>query len=74
MEKWVEWTSVKDRLPENDNFVFVIVTGRYRNLRFENAIEIGNYVDGEGWILEAWPEWESPAVTHWMPMPEPPEE
>jgi hypothetical protein len=26
----------------------------------------------EGWLLEAYPEWENPQVTYWMPLPESP--
>ena len=31
-----QWISVKERLPENEDFVFVEVTGKYRNIRFDN--------------------------------------
>ena len=32
------------------------------------------YDDDSGWFLEAWPDWDQPTVTHWMPLPEPPKE
>lgn len=55
-----EWISVEDRLPDYDN-------------------QITNYltIDGEGEIdvcyfdENVWYGWQ---VTHWMPLPEPPEE
>ena len=50
------------------------VTGQYRNIRFDHAVEIGAYYSESGWELEPWPMWENPGVTHWMSLPEPPEE
>lgn len=69
-----QWISVKERLPENEDFVFVAVTGKYRNIRFDHAVEIGAYYSESGWELEPWPMWENPGVTHWMPLPNAPEE
>lgn len=69
------WIPVMERLPETEEFVLVIVNGKpHRNITLENACELANYIPGEGWVLEMWPEWESPDVTHWMPLPEPPKE
>ena len=68
------WISVKDRLPDNDDFVLVIVSGKAGNITLDNAIELAQFSMDEGWILEMWPEWEDPKVTHWMPLPEPPKE
>ena len=66
-----EWISVKDRLPENEDFVLVSVTGRFHHIKFENAPDIASFCR-EGWILESCPEWSNPGVTHWMPLPEMP--
>lgn len=57
----MEWISVKDRLPENDNMV--IIWGG-----------IGFYMNANWYTLTgtSFPrkiEWE---VTHWMPLPKPP--
>ena len=67
-----EWISVEDRLPDNDDIVMVIASGKVGNITLVNAFELATYSIDEGWILEMWPEWEDPKVTYWMPMPEPP--
>ena len=70
-----KWISVKDRLPDCMGEVLVIVSGKpHENITLDGAYEIAEYDPVEGWILEMWPEWCSGVVTHWMPMPEPPEE
>ena len=70
-----QWISVKDRLPDYMGEVLVIVSGKpHENITLDGAYEIAEYDPVEGWILEMWPEWCSGVVTHWMPMPEPPEE
>ena len=69
------WISVKDRLPDYMGEVLVIVSGKpHENITLDGAYEIAEYDPVEGWILEMWPEWCSGVVTHWMQMPEPPEE
>lgn len=71
----MEWISVKERLPDPGNSVLIIVNGKpCRNISLVNAYEFGNYSDAEGWIVEEYPEWERPEVTHWMPLPELPNE
>ena len=70
-----KWISVKDRLPDCMGEVLVIVSGKpHENITLDGAYEIAEYDPVEGWILEMWPEWCSGVVTHWMPLPEPPEE
>ena len=70
-----QWISVKDRLPDYMGEVLVIVSGKpHENITLDGAYEIAEYDPVEGWILEMWPEWCSGVVTHWMQMPEPPEE
>ena len=70
-----EWISVKDRLPESDELVLVLVDGKpTRNITLVGAYELANYDKEEGWFLEMWPEWEGAKVTYWMPLPEPPKE
>ena len=61
-----EWISVNDRLPEGYKDVLVC----YKNA-VGYRIDITFYCDqceyGDGWFLPV-------NITHWMPLPEPPEE
>lgn len=69
-----EWISVNDRLPnDKDGFVLVVANGNYKNIQFICALTLAEYSCEEGWILESYPDWETPDVTYWMPLPEPPE-
>ena len=68
------WISVNDMLPEDEQGVLVIVSGRPReHLVLDNAHELATFYAGEGWFFEAYPDWEDPQVTYWMPLPERPE-
>lgn len=71
------WVSVEDRLPEDNKdgeTVLVIVSGKpHENITLHRAIMTAGYFQGEGWVVNEYPEWESPEVTYWMPLPEPPE-
>jgi hypothetical protein len=54
-----EWISVKDRLPEHGSTCLIVTTKK------EEGISIA-------WFEKAyWSKWD---VTHWMPLPKPPEE
>ena len=68
------WIPCSERMPESNLELLVIVSGKVGNITLVNSVEIGNFDRDEGWILEMWPEWEEPNVTHWMPLPEPPKE
>lgn len=70
----LRWIPVKERLPEPGKMVLLIVNGKVKNITLIGAYELGEFDTDEGWILEMWPEWKDPKVTHWMPLPEPPEE
>lgn len=69
----VGWIPVEERLPEDcEEIVLVQVSGKMaENIWFDNAFELATYVNGEGWILENYPEWENPKVIAWQPLPEP---
>lgn len=58
-----KWISVKDRLPEDDDDVLILIYGK--------IIGVGYRINGK-WksIAKA----KAPVVTHWMPLPEPPKE
>ena len=68
-----DWVPVEERLPEDcEEIVLVQVSGKMaENIWFDNAFELATYVNGEGWILENYPEWENPKVITWQPLPEP---
>ena len=62
-----EWVSVKDRLPENDQWALCFMEdksfGTFRVFQW-------NYID---WQWNDGNEWfDEKDVTHWMPLPEPP--
>lgn len=66
-----KWISVKDRLPESTGeYVLVLASGKpSENVTLVQAYELAEFDANDGWILEMYPEWENPTVTHWMPLP-----
>ena len=78
----MEWISVKDRLPEFDTPVMIILGGSFHSKNIWLMLRDNDY---DGWL---WSEHISGcindkdnyeasddyAVTHWMPLPEPPKE
>lgn len=58
-----EWISTKERLPDDISKVLFYTT--------IPSFEIG-YYDGVEWCCEGW--FERNEVTHWMPLPKPPED
>lgn len=70
-----QWISVNDRLPEDEQEVLVLANGRPReHLELDSAYELATFYAGEGWLFEAYPDWDDPQVTYWMPLPERPED
>lgn len=68
------WIPVAERLPSGDNQVLVVVSGKPKeNITLAGAVELATLYS-DGWCLETWPEWTGADVTHWMPLPETPEE
>lgn len=63
-----KWISVEDRLPEPSESIsyLVWVDGRPDYVGYWQ-LSYFNYEDGDE------PEWDYLDVTHWMPLPEPPE-
>lgn len=58
-----EWVSVEDRLPEYQSVILVYTISEYTQTAYLEAssrlwVGIGNY--------------RQPKVTHWMPLPQPP--
>ena len=71
IESMTRWISVEDKLPEDEGLVLVAANGRYGNITFVDAVQTACYCAGEGWILEAYPEFEAVQVSYWMPLPDP---
>lgn len=70
-----DWIPVEERMPEDEQPVLAVVSGQpEKNILFDHAIELAKFSRVEGWILEILPEWENPKVSHWIPVPELPEE
>lgn len=69
-----EWIDPQVELPADPKqLVLVLVSGRYNNITFKHAYELANYIPGEGWILEEYPSWENPQISHWTLLPEMPD-
>lgn len=70
-----EWCDAEVELPADpDEVVLVVVSGKYRNITFKHALELARYSSEEGWIMEHYPLWVIPQVSHWTSLPELPEE
>lgn len=69
------WIPVTEKLPSDpDTFVLCIASGRMNNIELVGAYQLATYNDEDGWVLELFPAWIGVHVTHWMPLPERPEE
>jgi len=63
-----EWISVKDRLPEHNQFVLCV--GTSKNMAVLRCdLDMNNYV-----FMFPDLKHQVKGVTHWMPLPEPPNE
>ena len=70
-EKERKWIPVSERLPEDGCGVLVTVNGKHDNITFVNALEIAEYRNTEGWIIEGYLDWLNPNIIAWQPLPEP---
>lgn len=66
------WIACEDRLPEEDINVLIQVSGKFKNVTFEDSFELGTYIKGEGWFIESYPDWENPNVIAWQSLPKEP--
>ena len=62
-----EWISVKDALPEDEQTVLTIDTGREMQVCFYETAQKGVFQLFHGLVSVY-------NITHWMPLPEPPKE
>lgn len=65
--KHSEWISVEDRLPKEDKNVLVITSYGFYKIAKWNSYNNGTTV-----IWETNDDYGASAITHWMPLPEPP--
>ncbi len=63
-ENRMKWISVKDRLPENN--VEVLTYGK-------SDIEIENFLNSVFYFHDDGCDFPDMTITHWMPLPKPPE-
>ena len=69
-----EWIDPAVELPPNDDMVLAIVSGKPAdNITLEDAYELASYSAEDGWIVEQFELWETPTVSWWRPLPDPPE-
>ena len=61
------WISVKDRLPEEQSGLLIVYHSYLK--------EVGtSYYDDDMWCSSPWPITSDEYITHWMPLPKPPED
>lgn len=69
-----EWIDPAVELPPDDDMVLAIVSGKPAdNITLEDAYELASYGAEDGWIVEQYELWETPRVSWWRPLPDPPE-
>lgn len=77
----MEWISVKDRLPDDEQEVLVIAhgwdgrlvyVGSHKRVEAQKSWLTGITNESSEWSLWGWSYLKEPMVTHWMPLPEPP--
>ena len=70
------WRRVEEELPSMDGYDWVlgIVTGEAGYLRFHKAVMMVSFdPEYKEWFIDEYPDARI-TVSHWMPLPEPPEE
>lgn len=68
-----EWIDPAVELPPDDDMVLAIVSGKPAdNILLEDAYELASYCSEDGWIVEQFELWETPTVSWWRPLPDPP--
>ena len=74
------WISVEERLPEQGKEVLLLVHGWEGRLHYVGKLEPSPAQKGffgtskaSEWTIWGWSYFREPKVTHWMPLPDPPE-
>ena len=67
------WIDPAVELPPNDDVVLAIVSGKpVDNITLVDAYVLATYGSGD-WVVEQYELWETPVVSWWRPLPDPPE-
>lgn len=69
LEEKKEWILTGERLPEDDTFVLVQITGTADHEKFNNAIQLGSYYPADGWLIDGHFDFEGEVVA-WKPLPD----
>ena len=69
LEEKKEWILTGERLPEDDTFVLVQITGTADHEKFNNAIQLGSYYPADGWLIDGRFDFEGEVVA-WQPLPD----
>lgn len=65
----MKWINVKDKLPNSDNYVLICLHGKFLRTSYYFEDSFGKWFSSTDGI---WDKYYTDAVTHWMPLPEPP--
>jgi hypothetical protein len=73
-----EWIRIEERVPDHCDDVLVYHDAREEGFHpdddfMERPIFVGNYILNEGIFMTQRSDLDLGKVTHWMPLPEPPE-
>ena len=69
LEEKKEWIRPGERLPKDDTFVLVQITGTADHEKFNNAIQLGSYYPADGWLIDGHFDFEGEVVA-WQPLPD----
>lgn len=76
----MDWISVEDRLPEPGKEVLLLAHGWEGRLHYVGMLKPSPPQAGffgvskaSDWTIWGWSYFREPKVTHWMPLPDPPE-
>lgn len=70
LEEKKEWILTGERLPEDDTFVLVQITGQAANVGFNNALQIGYYDKGTHfWCIDGYEDFVGEVIA-WQLLPD----
>lgn len=64
------WITPEEKLPKDDSYVLVQITGTADHVKFNNAIQLGSYYPADGWLIDGHFDFEGEIIA-WQPLPEP---